>query len=132
MSTDYEIRCSCGCTYSWDNWRTPESVTALIGLRAHFAAIGKAIDLGQPTSARLDALYGYDAHGSMFPGAFHWFAAHEGHAMEVFDEYGRRWSEEYERRKNELYKEQRTATGAAAALIAAQLRDLDLEQEEAR
>lgn len=129
MSTDYEIRCACGERYSRDNWRSPEAVTALLALRVHLAAIGKASTAAQRFTNRLDALYGWDAYGSMFPGAFDWFAAHEGHAMEVFDEYGRRWTEEYDRRRQELYVELRTATGEAKKLAEAQLRDLDLEQE---
>lgn len=119
MSTDYEIRCSCGERFSSDNWRNPRQVVALIDLREHFAAIGRR-------SSDLDGLYGWDAFGSMLPGAFRFFAEHEGHSMTVFDEYGCRWSEEYDRKRTEIYAEMRQP-GADQKLLSAQLNDLDRE-----
>lgn len=92
MSTDYEIRCTCGGEYEHrfevEGWRRPEQVASLIGMRAEFAAIGKK-------SAAADMwLNGWDAQGSMFPRIFSFFAAHEGHELRVFDEYGERWPRE--------------------------------------
>lgn len=99
MSTDYEFRCvTCpvekrndgygeyerGHSFAHDNWRTPEEVQRLVALAPQFAAIGKATD-----GMWLD---GWDVGGSMFPGAFRFFAEHEGHDIHVFDEYGRDWS----------------------------------------
>lgn len=83
MSTDYEIRCSCGDHYTRDNWRRPEPVAALISARNEFAAIhDKLHDMW---------IDGWDAWGSMFPGIFHFFGEHKGHEMKVFDEYGKEW-----------------------------------------
>jgi hypothetical protein len=120
MSTDYEIRCACGDRFARDNWRSPTEVAALLGLRAHLAAIGKSADV-----ALLD---GWDAWGSMLPSAFRFFAEHEGHEMSVFDEYGRKWTPEYDRRRRALYAELGTP-GADVTMLHAQLSDLNLEME---
>lgn len=126
MSTDYEIRCACGERFSYDNWRRPQEVQALLSLREHFAAIGKAVK-----TTEVDRLYGWDAFNSMFPGTFRFFAEHEGHGMRVFDEYGHAWSPDFERRRQELYAELR-APGADIAMLHAQLQDLENSMKEHR
>ena len=90
MSTDYEIRCSCGSSYSMDNWRDPNAIRHLIEMRGEFAAIHHKAAMVE----RGLWLYGWDAQSSMFPEIFRWCAEHEGHAMAVFDEYGKRWPRE--------------------------------------
>ena len=86
MSTDYEIRCACGSSFTRDNWRDPQHVNTLLTLRDAFAAIGKGI----PPNFHLD---GWDVFGSMFDSLFGFFAEHEGHEMSIYNEYGRRWPE---------------------------------------
>lgn len=90
MSTDYEIRCSCGSSYTRDNWRIPEEVDMLLSLRKEFTTVGKKVSkvLGTRTYLGLD---GWDVHGSMFPGIFDFFVTHEHHEMVIYDEYGKRW-----------------------------------------
>lgn len=121
MSTDYEIRCACGDRFTRDNWRTPQEVVKLIGLRVHLAALGKS---------DISYLDGWDAWNSMFPGAFLFFAQHEGHELSVFDEYGRRWSEAFDRKRAEIYAEMRKVEhkGDTMPMLYAQIRDLELEQ----
>lgn len=111
----------CGERYSRDNWRDPKEVTRLLGMRAHFAAIGKASE-----GIWLD---GWDAFGSMFPGVFQFFAEHATHEMSVFDEYGRRWSEAYDAKRRAIYAEMAATPLDQQALLRAQLDDLNQEQE---
>ncbi len=86
MSTDYEFHCvECNDSCGQDNWRTPEELEKLLPLRPHFAEIGR-------NTKDIVWLQGWDAHGSLFPGLFHFFAEHEGHTIHVFDEYGEDWS----------------------------------------
>lgn len=88
MSTDYEIRCSCGSSYGRDNWRIPADVNVLLCMRAELAAVAKGVTLYAkwPMSFSLD---GWDV--GMFPGIFQFFLQHEGHEMHVYNEYGDRW-----------------------------------------
>jgi len=124
MSTDYEIRCSCGASFSCDNWRQPAQVAALIDMRSKFASIHTA---SMHSDMWLD---GWDAQGSMFPGIFRFCGEHAQHEMSVRDEYGRTWTKESARRRAALHEEARRP-GANLALIQSQLHDLDCEMNEA-
>lgn len=97
MSTDYEIRCTCGTPpgfyehrYTRDNWRSPEEVNVLLSMRTELAAVARAVVLYAPRPNGFSP-DGWNGSDSMFPRICEFFAQHEGHEMHIFNEYGDRW-----------------------------------------